>query len=145
MGSFFIRKEAPVTVRRDGSRVLLIQNGATLLDMPWQGALDLANALKIQGRRAEQNSKIAQVISDQALLIRKGVPIALSPFSDVIKEAGNEAAHDRTLRRACPGGIAPMSKVGFPALRDLAKRPPTHVISPGGIPTEEKIGRIGGK
>jgi hypothetical protein len=142
MGEFYIPKVTSVTVRREGSRVQLIQSGTLLLDLPWDAALDLAKVIRLQAARAEQTAKVEAVISDQAFLIRAGVPIALTPNPEVFKEAGNEAAHNRDLRRFMPGGIPGGVKFGFPTLRG---KPAKHRIGPTGIPTAEKVGNIGGK
>lgn len=142
MGEFYIPKVASVTVRREGTRVQLIQNGTLLLDLPWDAAGDLAKVIRLQAARAEQTAKVEAIISDQAFLIRKGVPIALTPNPEVFKEAGNEAAHDRFLRRAMPGGIPGGVKFGFPALRGKSAKGRIGCV---GIPTAEKVGNIGGK
>ena len=142
MGSFYIPAIKTATVRRDGDRVLVIQNGVTLLDLPWDAAQELARAMRLQAARAEQTAKVAQVIADQALLIRKGFPISLTPNPEVFKEAGNEAAHDRDLRRYCPGGIPSGTRFGMAQVRG---KPPKARIGVRGIPSAEKMGRIGGR
>jgi hypothetical protein len=113
-----------------------------ILDLPWQAAKKLSRVVRRQAAVAEQNAKVVRVISDQALLIRKGFPIALTPRPDVFKEAGNEAAHNRDLRRFIPGGIPSGVVFGFPTLKaKIAK----HRIQVTGIPSAETFGKIGGK
>jgi hypothetical protein len=143
MGSFYIPKVESITIRREGARVQLIgKNGTLLLDLPWDAARDLAKAIRLQSARAEQTAKVEAVISDQAFCIRKGIPLALTPNPEVFKEAGNEAAHDRFLRRAMPGGIPEGVKFGFPSVRGNA---PKARIGCRGIPSAEKVGNIGGR
>lgn len=114
MGEFYIPKIDSVIVRREGSRVMLVnKQGVTLLDLPWEAAKDLAKILRLQAARAEQTAKVEAVIADQAFCIRAGLPISLTPNPDVFKEAGNMAAHDRTLRRHMPGGIPSGTKFGM--------------------------------
>ena len=142
MGEFYIPKIRNVTTRVEGGMVQLIENGTLLFDLPWEAAKSLSRAIRMQAARAEQNAKINKVIADQAVLIRKGFPIALTSRPDVFKEAGNEAAHDRTLRRALPGGIPNGVKFGYPSVRG---KPPKARIGATGIPSAEKMGRIGGR
>ncbi|MFA5377915.1 MAG: hypothetical protein WC455_19350, partial [Dehalococcoidia bacterium] len=100
MANLFFPANEKVTVHTEGTRVLLLRNGALLLDLTWEGAKGLARALRIQSARAEQASKIPELINDQATLIRAGMPISLTTDPRIFKEAGNEAAHNRELRRA---------------------------------------------
>lgn len=116
MGSFFIPQFKDITVRREGARVMLIQDGVLLLDLPWDQAKRLARAVRVQAAAAEARAKVNQVISDQAVFIRKRIPIALTSDPAVFKEAGNVAAHDRDLRRYCPGGIPSGVKFGVPSV-----------------------------
>jgi hypothetical protein len=91
-----------VTLRVDGPEVLLIVNGVLISRMPWQAALELSKGLHAQGKIAEQYSKIDQVISDQALAIRAGIPLALTTRPDALAEAWKEAAWNSDLRRTVP-------------------------------------------
>lgn len=142
MGSFYIPTIRNVTVRADGGMVQLVEGGVLMLELPWEAAKTLAKAIRAQAARAEQSAKIEKVIADQAVLIRKGFPIALTNRPDVFKEAGNEAAHDRTLRRAIPGGVPSGVQFGCATLRG---KPPKARIGCRGIPSGEKMGRIGGQ
>jgi len=143
MSDFYIPAIKSATVRREGSRVMLIKNGVTLLDLPWDAALELAKAMRLQAARAEQTAKVVRVIADQSMLIRKGFPISLTPNPDVFKEAGNEAAHNRDLRRYFPGGIP--SGVRFGMARLVGHAPKKRSIRASGIPSAEKFGNIGGR
>ena len=121
MADLIIPTIKTVNVRREGDRVLLIQGGRTVLDLPWDAAKDVAKAMRLQAARAEQTAKVVQVIADQALLIRKGIPLSLTPNPEVFAEAGKEAAHDRNLRRYLPGGVPSGVKFGMPRL--FGRRP----------------------
>lgn len=116
MGSFYVPRFTKVRLHVEGDRVQLVHNGTLLMDLHWQAAKELSRALRQSAARAEQSVKIAQVVTDQAVLIRAGFPLALTTRPDVFKEAGNEAAHNRELRRAIPGGIPSGVKFGTPTL-----------------------------
>jgi hypothetical protein len=140
MGDFYIPKFRNVKVRLEGEAVQLVENGTLLLELPWEAARKLAKAIRAQSARAEQNNKIDRVIADQALMIRKGFPIAIDPRPEVFKEAGKEAAWNSEFRRASPGSIPTGVKFGYPTLRG---KPPKARIGVQGIPSAEKFGRIG--
>jgi hypothetical protein len=92
-----------VRVRREGARVLVIEDGQAILDLPWQAADDLARALTVQARRAEEEARAEQIVGDQALLIRAGAPFGLTNRPDLLAEAAKEAAWNSRLRRYLPG------------------------------------------
>ena len=142
MGHIYVPKIRNVTVRAEGNMVQLIEGGMLILELPWDGAKVLSRAIRAQAGRAEQSAKILRVISDQAVLIRKGFPIALTNRPDVFKEAGNEAAHNRELRRTFPGGVPSGVVFGNPSV--MAKRRLGR-IGAVGIPSAEMIGKIGGR
>jgi len=122
--------------------VQVIENGTLLIEVPWTSALKLARVIRHQAALADQEKKMAQVIMDQAFAFRAGIPIAFTRRPDAIKEAVNEALHDRELRLAFPGGINSGAKFGSPSLHG---KPPRHRIGASGIPSGEAIGAIGGK
>lgn len=95
-----------VDVRREGNRVLVIENGQAILDLPWDAALELARALHVQGKRAEEEVKALDIIADQAILTRLGVPVGLTSRADMLREACEEAAWNSDLRRYIPSGRA---------------------------------------
>jgi hypothetical protein len=109
-----------VTVRCEGARVLIIEDGRMLLDVPWEAADALAKALHIQARRAEEEANAEQIVADQAILTRLGVPIGLSNRSDILHEAAKEAAWNSSLRRyirpARAKGIASQAIFGTPTI-----------------------------
>ena len=123
MADLLIPTIKAVRVGRDGPNVVVYdaQTGQTYFNMPWEAARDLGKAIRLQAARAEQTAKQPQVIADQALLIRKGIPLSLTPNPEVFAEAGKEAAHDRNLRRYLPGGVPSGVKFGMPRL--FGRRP----------------------
>jgi hypothetical protein len=143
MSEFYVPAFKSATVRREGSRVMLIKDGATLLDLPWDAAKELAKVMRLQAARAEQTANVEAVIADQAVLIRKGFPISLTPNPEVFKEAGNEAAHNRDLRRYVPGGVP--SGMTFGMARLIGHAPKKRSIGAVGIPSGSRLGAIGGR
>lgn len=106
-----------VTVRQDDERVLLIVNGQCVLNLPWDGALEIGRALVAQGHRAEEIAKAAGVAYDHAILVRAGIPIGLAVDPRVRKEAEKVAVSDSSLRRKMPGGVKSTQSVGAPSVR----------------------------
>ncbi len=100
-----------ITVRHDGPNVLLIIDGRAT-ELPWNAALDAANAIREQARKAEEIAKAEGIIFDQALLIRTGAPIGFSSNPDIQKEAGKEAGWNSRLRRYIPGGVKRQEQFG---------------------------------
>lgn len=105
-----------LTVRREGETVVLIYNGRRVCDLTWEAADRLARALQTQARRAEEESKALEIAYDQAILLRKGVPVGLTDRRDIQKEAGKLAAWDSDLRRYMPGGVKSTEAVGTPSV-----------------------------
>ena len=91
-----------MTVHREGARVILLGDGRAVFDLPWKAALDLARALHIQGKKAEEEARATRIIMDQAILMRAGAPISLTGRADILHEAGKEAAWNSNLRRYMP-------------------------------------------
>ncbi len=109
------------TVRQSGARVTLVLDGAWLGDLPWQAALELAEALRTQAKRAEEWEKASQIAADQAVLLRAGIPIGLTSHPVIQAEAAKIAAWDRDLRRYLPGGVRSQSVVGAPSIHQSAR------------------------
>lgn len=109
-----------VTIRCEGTRVLVLHNGRLLFDLEHDAALALARALHVQGKRAEEEARALDIIRDQAILTRLGVPIGLTSRPDMLKEAAKEAAWSTDLRRYIPpsraGGIASQAVFGTPTI-----------------------------
>src|SRR5687768_10803239 len=91
-----------VRVRQEGTRVLLLKDGRCVLDLPWQAALELAQALQAQGKRAEEIACAPAIIHDQAILTRLGFRFGLTSHPALLREAGKEAAWNSRLRRYIP-------------------------------------------
>ena len=105
-----------LTIHREGETVTLIYNGRRVCDLDWQAADEVARALIIQARKAEVEAKAEQIAYDQAILIRKGIPLGLTNRRDIQHEAGKLAAWDSKLRRYMPGGVKSKAIVGTPAV-----------------------------
>lgn len=110
------------TVRQSGTRVTLVLDGAWIGDLPWQAALDLAEALRTQAKRAEEWDKASKIAADQAVLLRAGIPLGLTSHPTIQAEAAKLAAWDRDLRRYLPGGVRSQAAVGTPSIRQSARR-----------------------
>lgn len=108
-------------IRQDGDRVILIAAGWPAITLPWQAALNLAKAIYTMAKRAEEFANAQRIINDQALLMRKGVPLGLSNRSDIQAEALKEAAWNTELRRFIPFmrgiGIPSREVFGVPSLK----------------------------
>ncbi len=140
MTHLFVPNRISVRVKVDGGNVLIIHNGRCLMQMPWEGARDMSKALRTAAGMAEQNAHRDKLIQDQATLIRAGFPLALTKDPATFKEAGNEAANNRELRRAMPGGIPDKVVFGLPSIKHALRR-----IGVKGIPSAEVFGKIGGR
>lgn len=109
-----------VKIRQEGERVLLIENGRTILDLPYDAALALARAIHVKGKLAEEWAKADAIIADQAILTRIGFPLGLTSNPILLREAGKEAAWNSDLRRYIPPsrawGIESQACVGTPTL-----------------------------
>ena len=84
-------------------------------------ALELAEALRTQAKRAEEWEKASQIAADQAVLLRAGIPIGLTSHPVIQAEAAKIAAWDRDLRRYLPGGVRSQSVVGAPSIHPSAR------------------------
>lgn len=117
-------KVEKVSVIQDGEHVIVVKEGSTILDLPWQAAQMLGKALIIKGNEAEQIAKAEATIMDQAILYRTGAPFAFSTDPRIDAEARKESVWNRTLRRYIKprfhraGGIASKEKFGKPEVKD---------------------------
>jgi len=116
-----ITPQTVLRVRQEGVNVLLVINGRAV-EMPWHIALELGRALLNKGHLAEEIAKHEQVIYDQALLTRAGLPIGLAVNKDVASEAIKEASWGTKLRRYLPGGVRAKEFVGAPRVVNLPKK-----------------------
>jgi hypothetical protein len=106
-------------------RVLLIVDGQRVLDMTWQQCLELGRALMFQARKAEELTKVDQVVMDQAILMRAGFPMRMATNHDMLKLAGNEAAWNSDLRRYMPDNIEQYGTLYPPTVINQNKLLPT--------------------
>ena len=100
-----VQQYKTAVIRAEGANVVVIVNGTTILDLPWDAAIALARGMISKAKTAEVNAKALEIVSDQALLIRAGMPFNLTLRPDLIKLAGNMAAWDSDLRRYMPNRI----------------------------------------
>lgn len=107
-----------VAIRAESNRVLVIRNGQTVLDMPWDAALTISKALRIKALEAEEIDKVESLVFDQAILTRMGAPFGLTNNAAILKEATKEAAWNSDLRRYIrgkrAGGLESQAVVGTP-------------------------------
>lgn len=118
-----IVRPVAVTVRQEGTNVVVIREGRAVFDMPWDAALQLARAIFSQAKRAEELASAERIADDQAVLLRLGVPVGLSSRRDIQEEAQERAAWDSTLRRYIPlkrakgvGGVRSQESFGTPRI-----------------------------
>ena len=106
-----------VRVRREDNNVQVIRDGKLVFDMPWDAALEFADAIKYQAHMIEEIVKREQVVFDQAILNRIGMPIGIINNRHLQAESMHEAQYNRDLRRFLPGGIKSKEAVGTPTVR----------------------------
>ena len=104
-----------IRLKQEGSRVLLIVNGVCVADMPWEAALGVGRACYQCAKMAEEHAKHNDVIADQALAFRLGLPVGLSNNRKIIEEAKKDALFDRDLRRYIRGHATKIT-VGTPGI-----------------------------
>lgn len=103
------------TIRREGSKVVLIVNGAATV-LPWEAAEEIGRGLIAKARQAEEQEKALGIIADHALLLRAGFPVGLTNRPDMQAEAAHVAQFDRDLRRYLPGGIRSREMIHVPTI-----------------------------
>lgn len=125
-----IARLSAVTIRREGPDVVLLdQQGRLVLRLPWEAALRLGGAIMQQARRIEETQNPitrAQVVRDQAILTRRGVPIGLIADPALRNEAMKEAHWNSDLRRYLPGAVPSQEAVGTPAIIQHPKKESSH-------------------
>jgi len=113
-------------IRQEGQRVIVISNGKAILDLPWDAALACATAIRVKALLAEEQAKAEQIVFDQALLTRLGVPLGLTGNKAIQQEARKEAAWNGNLRRYIRnnrmGGMGSQAVLGAPAI--IRRDPP---------------------
>lgn len=120
----FVPKVGNVRVKRDGLNVIIEYRAGTDVSsinvIPWDAALEVARALMVQVKRIQEDVNAGRLISDQALLIRLGIPLGLANNPNIKKEAFKDAQYDPLLRKYITGprvkGIPSGEVVGTPGL-----------------------------
>lgn len=88
-----------LSVRAEGDRVILLQDGRLVVSMPIAAARALIRALQVKTLEAEEENQAQAIAYDQAVLLRSGIPLGLSLRRDIQHEARQLAAWDSDLRR----------------------------------------------
>lgn len=119
---------AHFNVGQNGDKVYLIHNGRLVDEMPWQIAIQLAKAILGKGKEAETHAKAKQVITDQAILMRAGVPIGFTSHRGMLNEASKMAQWDSSIRRYMPStpGITSKEVFGIPT---ISQTPPKQEVA----------------
>lgn len=105
-----------ITMRTHGPRIFVLLDSRQGFECGAPEALQLWEQFKRCARMAEERDAVESVIYDHALLTRSGAPFGLSDNPAVQSEVGKEAAWNRELRRALPGGVRSAEVVGTPTL-----------------------------
>lgn len=106
-----------LTVLQHEGSVVLELDGKYLCDMPWQVALELAQAVVTVAKRAEEHSQAGRIITQDALLIRSGAPFSLTNNRELRAAAYHRAQWDRDLRRMPIRGVPSPREVGVPRIK----------------------------
>lgn len=115
-GCIHTPKRERVTVRTEGTEVLLIHNGRLVFRCPWQKADELAKMLTAKARQAEEQARAPEIAWDSAILLRSGAPLGFSSDPKIQGEALKSALYSRDLRRYLPGGIRSKAIFGQPTM-----------------------------
>lgn len=94
-----------LNISRDGTRVIVSENGSLLFTLPWDAALALSSAIRQQAKLAEEESRAVEIVRDQSILFKNGIPLALSSRHDILTESAKSA-----------GGIPSQGIVGVPRI-----------------------------
>lgn len=116
-----------LAVRQEGARVLVLGNGALLVDLPWRVAASLWAAVTTKAREAEELDSADAIARDGAILFRSGAPFGLTSNPAIQDEIVKAAVHDRDLRRFMPDGVKSTVILGAPAVRQHQPDPGAEV------------------
>lgn len=116
MSNIFIPQIKEVTIRQEGTRVIVISDGKAILDLPYDAAMALSRALHIKSLLAEEEAKALDIIYDAAILMRAGMPFGLTNREDMKKEIRKEAAWNSDLRKYMRNGIRSKEVFGTPTI-----------------------------
>lgn len=107
---------AQIRILPHGTDVVLLHDGKAII-MPWQAAREVAQAIIVAARGAEEEAKKDGIADDYAFALRVGLPVGLSDRHDIQQEALQRAMYDPSLRRYLPGGVESSAMVGAPLVR----------------------------
>lgn len=102
MTDILVPQQREGEIRQDGEKVLVLVNGQLVLTLNWDSAIHFSRAVYAVAKKAEEQAKAEQIIADQAILQRVGVPVGLVTRPDMAREALKEAAWNSDLRRYIP-------------------------------------------
>lgn len=107
-----------MTVMDEGDKIVLVINDKRVCDMPIEVAQVLVQVLNEKIKKIDELQNVHQIVRDQAIMQRAGMPFGISSHPKIQAEAKKMAEWDSELRRAMPlRGIEPQSIVGTPSLR----------------------------
>lgn len=110
------RKISEVTVSQYGNEVVIVVNGQRVASLPYDAAKLVSKAIRVQALRIEERLNADRIAFDQAILLRKSIPVGLTSNPVIIDRAGKEAAWNSNLRRYLPGGVKSQEAFGVPAI-----------------------------
>lgn len=104
-------------VIRTGEQAALIYQGRLVCTLPSAAAMELGRALVAMARTIDTETR-AEVVGDQAILLRAGVPLNLTGNPAIMAQAKTDAQWDTQYRRM-PNrpGVGSAEKVERPAIR----------------------------
>ena len=105
-----------ITMRTCGQRIMVLLDARQGFECGAAEALQIWEQFKRAARVAEERDAIEQIIYDHALLTRAGFSFGLTDNPAAQAEVEKEAAWNRDLRRALPGGVRSSEVVGTPTL-----------------------------
>ena len=105
-----------LTIRTYGQRIMVLLDARQGFECGAAEALQIWGQFKHAARVAEERDAIEQIIYDHALLTRAGFSFGLTDNPAAQAEVEKEAAWNRDLRRALPGGVRSSEVVGTPTL-----------------------------
>jgi len=105
-----------ISMRTNGPKVFVLLDSHQGFECSVEAASQLWEQLKRAARVAEERDAVDAVIYDHALLTRAGASFGLSDNPAIQNEVAKEAAWNRELRRALPGGVRSAEVVGTPTL-----------------------------
>lgn len=87
-----IVKQALFAVMHDGDRVIVTRDGETIINVPWDQAIEISKAIYAHAKQAEETASAEKIVHQNAALLRAGAPFSLTNNPILQKLSGNEAA-----------------------------------------------------